>query len=81
MGQVNGRGGSLKGRVLVQGGRVSSAERLKGSESLLVETETGVDLGPVLQRVKLVISRRFLYLRVRTTTEAADLVAIFRNER
>lgn len=56
-GQVNGGGGSLESRVLIQGGRVSSTERLEGSEGLLVETETGVDLGPVLQRAKLVISR------------------------
>lgn len=81
VGQVNGGGSSLESRVLVQGGRVSSAERLEGSEGLLVETETGVDLGPVLQRAKLVVSRRFLYVHVRTTTEAADLVAILGNER
>lgn len=81
MGQVDGRGGSLKSRVLVQGGRVPSTERLERSEGLLVKTETSVDLGPVLKRAKLAISRWFLYVRVRTTTEAADLVAILRNER
>lgn len=81
MGQVDGRGGSLKSRVLVQGSRVPSTERLERSEGLLVKTETSVDLGPVLKRTKLAISRWFLYVRVRTTTEAADLVAILRNER